>query len=195
MYVWRICFVPFFSVGFFLTLNLLMSLCVVWIIQVCLCFTSCLLMCARAKVFVCLIGLSIRAQPLILSWPSLCSQCVWRGVCVSVCAFLASLSKLCFAIFHSFSVMLTVYFMSASPTLAHPSIPKSPSTDSTTDADKLQRGLLMIVGGDSGDMQSMLACFLSLFLTHRLINRHTKLKLPHHSLVNLHEYKQLQTWP
>lgn len=85
------------------------------------------LMCARVEVFVCLISLSIRAQPLILSWPSSSSH--------RVC-FVMSLSELSFVLLSSFSLSITLCLPFFSLPLDQPSIPKLPWT---ANADKLHR--------------------------------------------------------
>lgn len=85
-------------------------------------------MCEHVKLFVCLIRLSIRTQPLILPWPSSCSLqlCVVLQVSLSELSFVL-FSSLCHAPAHF------VFF-----SLDHRSIPKPSWTDSGPDADKLQ---------------------------------------------------------
>lgn len=67
---------PFIFMGFFLSFNLSMSVSSLCYSSVSALHSVCVLMCLRVEVFVCLISLSIRAQPLILPWPSPCSLCV-----------------------------------------------------------------------------------------------------------------------
>lgn len=127
---------PFISMDFFLSLNLSK-----WVSAL---HSVCVLMC----VFVCLISLSIRAQPLILRWPSLRSLCVcvfFKWVCLNIVLFSLVLPS------PSLSLSLSNCLQVLSPLpLCRPSLPKHPWSDRGGDAGKLQRGRLVIAGGNRG---------------------------------------------
>lgn len=116
-------------------------------------------MCERVKLFVCLIRLSIRTQPLILPWPSSCS--------LHVCVVLqVSLSELSFVLFSSLchAAAHFVFF-----SLDHQSIPKPSWTDSGPDADKLQRESVWwwcVVSGETCKVQKTSSQSRSLTHSH-----------------------------